>query len=59
MKSDYHNLPFGITCIDTHYLRPQMAAAYLLVENGKAAFIETGPLLAADADDGRANQSWP
>ncbi|MBF0195032.1 MAG: MBL fold metallo-hydrolase [Magnetococcales bacterium] len=47
MKSDYHNLPYGITCIDTHYLRPQMAAAYLLVENGKAAFIETGPLLAA------------
>jgi glyoxylase-like metal-dependent hydrolase (beta-lactamase superfamily II) len=47
MKSDYHNLPFGITCIDTYYLRPQMAAAYLLVENGKAAFIETGPLLAA------------
>ncbi|MBF0380145.1 MAG: MBL fold metallo-hydrolase [Magnetococcales bacterium] len=48
MKSDYHNLPFGITCIDTHYLRPRMAAAYLLVENGKAAFVETGPLLAAE-----------
>jgi glyoxylase-like metal-dependent hydrolase (beta-lactamase superfamily II) len=47
MNRDYHDLPFGITCIDTYYIRPQMTAAYLLVENGRAAFIETGPLLAA------------
>ncbi|MBF0453473.1 MAG: MBL fold metallo-hydrolase [Magnetococcales bacterium] len=46
MNRDYHDLPYGITCIDTHYNRPQMAASFLLVEQGKAAFIETGPLLA-------------
>lgn len=46
MNRDYHDLPFGITCIDTNYTRPNMAAAYLLVENGRGAFIETGPLLA-------------
>ncbi|MBF0358436.1 MAG: MBL fold metallo-hydrolase [Magnetococcales bacterium] len=47
MNRDYHDFPFGITRIDTHYIRPQMTAAYLLVENGRAVFIETGPLLAA------------
>ena len=48
MNSDYQDLPFAITLIDTHYTRPQMAAAYLLTANGRAAFIETGPLLAAE-----------
>jgi glyoxylase-like metal-dependent hydrolase (beta-lactamase superfamily II) len=46
MSRDYHDLPFGITCIDTHYTRPGMTASYLLVEAGRAVFIETGPLLA-------------
>ncbi|MBF0447181.1 MAG: MBL fold metallo-hydrolase [Magnetococcales bacterium] len=46
MNQDYHDLPFAVTRIDTHYLRPEMTAAYLLVEKGCAAFIETGPLLA-------------
>ena len=32
----------GITCIDTGYMRPGMAACYLLQHDGCAAFIETG-----------------
>ncbi|MBF0263890.1 MAG: MBL fold metallo-hydrolase [Gammaproteobacteria bacterium] len=38
----YTDLSEGITCIDTGYLRPQMAACYLVVHNGEAAIIETG-----------------
>jgi glyoxylase-like metal-dependent hydrolase (beta-lactamase superfamily II) len=36
---DYGN---GIYCIDTGYVRPELAAMYLVVENGRAAFIDTG-----------------
>ncbi len=36
---DYGN---GIYCIDTGYVRPELAAMYLIVENGRAAFIDTG-----------------
>jgi len=32
----------GIWCIDTGYHRPQYDAAYLLVDNGRAAFWDTG-----------------
>ncbi len=32
----------GITCIDTMYMQPGFAACYLLVENGRAVFIDTG-----------------
>ena len=32
----------NITCIDTMYLHPGHAACYLLVENGRAAFVDTG-----------------
>ncbi|MEM7402005.1 MAG: MBL fold metallo-hydrolase [Pseudomonadota bacterium] len=32
----------GITCIDTMYMQPGYAACYLLVQNGRAAFIDTG-----------------
>ena len=35
-------LPFGITGIDTGYIRPRLAACYLIVENGMAGIIETG-----------------
>ncbi|WP_225540566.1 MBL fold metallo-hydrolase [Xanthomonas sp. XNM01] len=44
---------YGITTIDTGYVRPRFDAAYLMVENGRAAFIDCGtnhtqvPLLAA------------
>jgi glyoxylase-like metal-dependent hydrolase (beta-lactamase superfamily II) len=34
---------WGIRVIDTGFVRPQFAASYLIVENGRAAFIDTGP----------------
>ena len=34
--------PNGLHVIDTGFVAPHMAAAYLLVEQGRAAFIETG-----------------
>lgn len=33
---------FGISTIDAGYLRPGLAAIHLLVENGKAALVDTG-----------------
>jgi glyoxylase-like metal-dependent hydrolase (beta-lactamase superfamily II) len=33
----------GITVIDTGFVRPRFDAAYLLIDNGRAAFIDTGP----------------
>lgn len=36
-------LQFGITVVDTGFVRPRFDAAYLIVENGRAAFIDTGP----------------
>lgn len=33
----------GITVIDTGFVRPRFDAAYLLVDNGRAAYIDTGP----------------
>jgi len=38
----YEDLGHGITCIDTGYLRPEMAACYLLEHNNEAVIIETG-----------------
>jgi glyoxylase-like metal-dependent hydrolase (beta-lactamase superfamily II) len=35
-------LDHGITRIDADYVRPQLAAFYLVVENGRAAFVDTG-----------------
>ncbi|MGO1541468.1 MAG: MBL fold metallo-hydrolase [Luteimonas sp.] len=32
----------GIVTIDTGYVRPAFCAAYLVIENGRAAFIDTG-----------------
>lgn len=34
--------PDGITAIDTHYCRPLMDAAHLVVRRGRAAFVDTG-----------------
>lgn len=34
--------PHGISVIDTGFGRPRLAAAYLLVEQGRAAFVDTG-----------------
>lgn len=36
---DYQN---GIYCLDSGYVRPDLAAIYLMVEKGRAAFVDTG-----------------
>jgi glyoxylase-like metal-dependent hydrolase (beta-lactamase superfamily II) len=36
-------LDHGITVVDTGFVRPRFDASYLVVENGRAAFIDTGP----------------
>ncbi|MGB5210295.1 MAG: MBL fold metallo-hydrolase [Gammaproteobacteria bacterium] len=44
---DIHSLitdfPDGISAIDTGYVRPSMTASHLIVEKGRAAFVDTGP----------------
>ena len=35
-------LDHGITAIDTDYVRPLLDASHLMVENGRAAFVDTG-----------------
>jgi glyoxylase-like metal-dependent hydrolase (beta-lactamase superfamily II) len=40
------SLDHGITRIDAGYVRPALDAFYLVVENGRAAFIDTGTSLA-------------
>lgn len=43
MASSHFESPApGITVIDTAFQRPGFAASYLLVENGRAAYIDTG-----------------
>ncbi|MFO1428241.1 MAG: MBL fold metallo-hydrolase [Steroidobacteraceae bacterium] len=39
--------PDGIAVVDTHYLRPRLAAAHLLVHGGRAAIVDTGTSHAA------------
>lgn len=39
----FQRLDHGITIVDVDFVRPQFAASYLIVENGRAAFIDTGP----------------
>jgi glyoxylase-like metal-dependent hydrolase (beta-lactamase superfamily II) len=34
--------PDSIWAIDTHYVRPRLDASHLVVENGRAAFVDTG-----------------
>jgi glyoxylase-like metal-dependent hydrolase (beta-lactamase superfamily II) len=36
-------LPHGIVVIDTGFVRTRFDASYLVMENGRAAFIDTGP----------------
>jgi glyoxylase-like metal-dependent hydrolase (beta-lactamase superfamily II) len=43
MTSHYQRLDYGITVVDTGFVRPRFDATFLIVENGRAAFIETGP----------------
>lgn len=35
-------LDYGITAIDTDYVRPLLDASHLLIESGRAAFVDTG-----------------
>jgi len=35
----------GITAIDTEYVRPRMDASHLIVDSGRAAFVDTGTTL--------------
>ena len=35
-------LDHGISAIDTDYVRPLLDASHLIVENGRAAFVDTG-----------------
>ena len=39
----HQRLDHGITVVDTGFVRPRFDASFLIVENGRAAFIETGP----------------
>ncbi len=39
---DVEALPHGVFAIDTGFLRPGFDAAYLIVEQGRAAFVDTG-----------------
>jgi glyoxylase-like metal-dependent hydrolase (beta-lactamase superfamily II) len=39
----YEQQPHGITVVDTGFVRPRFDAAYLVVQDGRAAFVDTGP----------------
>ncbi len=41
-KPNYYDLLEGITCVDTGYCRPELAASYLIAQGEQAAFIDTG-----------------
>lgn len=41
--------PHGVSAVDTGYTRPHMTASHLLVEEGRAAFVDTGPNSAVPA----------
>jgi glyoxylase-like metal-dependent hydrolase (beta-lactamase superfamily II) len=43
VTSLFQRLDHGITVVDTDFVRPGFDASFLVVENGRAAFIETGP----------------
>lgn len=38
----YTDLGYGISCIDTQYVRPGLASCYLIEEDGHAAFVDVG-----------------
>ncbi len=42
MKPIHHQLDFGVTCIDTQHIRNDFVAAYLIEDNQRAAFVDTG-----------------
>ncbi len=42
----HKDLVDNVTCIDTGYCRPSLAACYLIVHRGQAAFVDTGTFYA-------------
>ncbi|MBS0395462.1 MAG: MBL fold metallo-hydrolase [Proteobacteria bacterium] len=44
--SDPLEFPDGIVAVDTHYVRPRLAASHLILHGGRAAFVDTGTALA-------------
>ncbi|MDW3095046.1 MAG: MBL fold metallo-hydrolase [Gammaproteobacteria bacterium] len=45
MKNFAESLAFDIHCIDVDYMRPRLACSYLVIHQGKAAFIDCGTSL--------------
>lgn len=43
MQDLFQRLDHGISVVDTGFVRPKFDASYLIVENGRAAFVDTGP----------------
>lgn len=43
MTSLYQRLDHGISVVDTGFVRPRFDASFLIVENSRAAFVDTGP----------------
>lgn len=43
MQELFQRLDHGISVVDTGFVRPQFDASYLIVQNGRAAFVDTGP----------------
>ena len=66
IRSKLTDFRAGVTAIDCDYVRPRLAAAHLVVEDGRAAFVDTGTthsvpnLLAALAAKGigRGDVDW-
>jgi glyoxylase-like metal-dependent hydrolase (beta-lactamase superfamily II) len=45
ISSKLSDFDAGITAIDTDYVRPRLAASHLIVDEGRAAFVDTGTTL--------------
>lgn len=43
MNELFQRLDHGISVVDTGFVRPRFDASYLIVENGRVAFVDTGP----------------
>ena len=43
MNDLFQRLDHGITVVDTGFLRPKFDASFLIVHEGRAAFVDTGP----------------
>lgn len=43
MNTDLTRVGDGLYAIDTHHLRPRLDASHLIVDGGRAVFVDTGP----------------